>query len=209
MKQVNCSCNGLNENCYNCQGAGYFLMKGSNISDTGVTISKNRNLSELYIPNSNEISVLNPSKLIDNQKPKENKKNENTISIKSKVQKGLNIAHSEGKKTIIVCKNCGAEILERKLYQHKKKCKKTAKKAKDYNKNKNDIRYNLSTPIESSKNTPKYKQIIKPNIEVFNSKLEYKEERKLDGSRDYYTFKEQGKFGSHSVFDDMNDESFS
>ncbi|ULQ55058.1 hypothetical protein KJS94_10445 [Flavihumibacter rivuli] len=38
---------------------------------------------------------------------------------------------------------------------------------------------------------------------------EYKKERGLDGSRDFWQYRENGKFGSHSSFDDMSDESFS
>jgi hypothetical protein len=32
-------------------------------------------------------------------------------------------------------------------------------------------------------------------------------ERRLDASRDYYRFRENGRFGSHSVHDDFGDES--
>jgi hypothetical protein len=50
------------------------------------------------------------------------------------------------------------------------------------------------------------KPIINPAFEIQDTKRDYKEERKLDGSRDYYQYREEGKFGSHSVFDDMGDE---
>lgn len=50
------------------------------------------------------------------------------------------------------------------------------------------------------------KPILNPNIEIHDSRREYKSERKLDGSRDYYQYKEQGKYGSHSVYDEMGDE---
>ena len=35
---------------------------------------------------------------------------------------------------------------------------------------------------------------------------EYRENRRLDGSRDYWQIREEGGFGSHSSFDDMGDE---
>jgi len=35
----------------------------------------------------------------------------------------------------------------------------------------------------------------------------YREERRLDGSRDYSQFREEGKFGSHPSYDDCDDES--
>ena len=35
----------------------------------------------------------------------------------------------------------------------------------------------------------------------------YREERRLDGSRDYWQIREEGRFGSHPSFDDCDDES--
>ncbi len=58
----------------------------------------------------------------------------------------------------------------------------------------------------SSINTPTKKPILNPDFEISDSKHEYKEERKLDASGDYYQFREQGKFGSHSMHDNMGDE---
>jgi hypothetical protein len=34
----------------------------------------------------------------------------------------------------------------------------------------------------------------------------HREERRLDGSRDYWMFREGGQFGSHAVFDECSDE---
>ena len=47
------------------------------------------------------------------------------------------------------------------------------------------------------------------NFSVKNLFDDKHEERRLDGSRDYYFFRENGRFGSHSVYDDMEDGSFS
>jgi hypothetical protein len=35
----------------------------------------------------------------------------------------------------------------------------------------------------------------------------HREERRLDGSRDYWQFREGGQFGSHPSYDDVDDES--
>ena len=40
-----------------------------------------------------------------------------------------------------------------------------------------------------------------------NERTNYWEERRLDGSRDYWQVRESGRFGSHPSYDDCDDES--
>lgn len=59
-------------------------------------------------------------------------------------------------------------------------------------------------------NSTKSKRLSKewPNADnSYNNEI--KESRRLDGSRDYWQIRDRGKFGSHSSYDDMGDESFS
>jgi hypothetical protein len=40
-----------------------------------------------------------------------------------------------------------------------------------------------------------------------DQRREYRENRRLDGSRDYWQLREEGRFGSHPSFDSCDDES--
>ena len=64
---------------------------------------------------------------------------------------------------------------------------------------------------KSNKQNPLYKETLLGNklSNYFKGKSQIESEKKLDGSRDYYKYRESGKFGSHSSYDDHGDESFS
>jgi hypothetical protein len=49
---------------------------------------------------------------------------------------------------------------------------------------------------------------VKDDAEQGRSSVDdYREERRLDGSRDYWQIREDGLFGSHPSYDDCDDES--
>jgi len=87
----------------------------------------------------------------------------------------------------ILCKDCGNEINVKNLPRHKKKCVAVAKAA-----------------TKKKKPTPKTNHGELDT--AYNPLKERKSERALDGSKDYPQFREHGRFGSHSLYDDMNDE---
>jgi hypothetical protein len=90
------------------------------------------------------------------------------------------------------CELCGDKLNKKNVIKHRNKCR--GKRARQSKK-----------PSASSKQKQTSKRATYTDKPYFN---EYKENRRLDGSRDYWRIRDQGKFGSHSSYDDMGDESF-
>ena len=93
-------------------------------------------------------------------------------------------------RTMKLCPGCCSPILPKNLAKHKKKCKAFNQKNK-------------------AKVPKKEKASQKPSSKLFDNKhQDLKKERKLDGSSGYHTLRrEQGRFGSHSSYDNMDDNS--
>jgi hypothetical protein len=85
------------------------------------------------------------------------------------------------------CDKCNQKLKTKNLRHHIKKCR--------------------GNSTNSVKHITSHQTTSKPEGQNYNPKTECKEERRLDGSRDYVQFRESGKFGSHSGYDDMADES--
>ena len=108
---------------------------------------------------------------------------------------------------VYICTNCKKEIHLENLNTHKNICKGVS--AID---DKNVINKKATKILERQRLLVKAKNngkiVADPNIEIHNTRHDYKVERNLDGSRDYYrNRREQGRYGSHSTYDDMGDES--
>jgi len=89
----------------------------------------------------------------------------------------------------ILCNQCGNQINAKNIKKHKTKCINKGNKVNEKVKNKSKI------------------QGVSDKFDIaYNPLTERKTERNLDGSRDYSQIREHGKFGSHSLYDDMNDE---
>ncbi len=58
-------------------------------------------------------------------------------------------------------------------------------------------------PVESTPELDQLEEVDATLTEIDN----HREERRLDGSRDYWRLREDGRFGSHPSFDDCDDES--
>lgn len=87
------------------------------------------------------------------------------------------------------CSLCSAKIHVKNTNKHKAKCLAKNKNSKKQNKNNNT------------------KRIIAGTLDIaYDPIKERRAERQLDGSRDYAQIRDQGKFGSHSTYDDMGDE---
>lgn len=93
----------------------------------------------------------------------------------------------------VKCEYCGAILNPKNISRHREKC--NARKISVGKK-----KVNSSQKLSSTRGGFSSEN---------NVKDEYKETRRLDGSRDYWKIRDQGKFGSHSSYDDMGDESFS
>lgn len=90
---------------------------------------------------------------------------------------------TKGGKKYIVCPDCNAEYLNKNSAKHKKHC-----------------------PVKKkNQNTKKTKA---PKIKGSYDNGLQKNERNMDGAKGYHSFaRENGRFGSHSSFDNMGDES--
>lgn len=100
----------------------------------------------------------------------------------------------------MVCRNCGDRFNRRDTEKHKSKCigyknlpKSTIQNTPPKRKGSNIGRYQVTPCTTSQRKTS----------------AESREERKLDGAKDCYTIRDNGKFGSYPTYDDMGDESFS
>lgn len=93
------------------------------------------------------------------------------------------------KATYVYCNLCKVKLNIKNVDKHKNRCIK-----------KNKI-------INKSIIIAKKDKINEVNPSLYID--EYEENKRLDGSRDYWELREYGKFGSHPSFDDMSDESFS
>lgn len=100
----------------------------------------------------------------------------------------------------IICPICKEKYSIRETEQHIRKCKGHKEEFKSINHNKSSKgkrpkkgKYQGSLYTESQR----------------NPYAEYREERKLDGAKDYYNIRDNGEFGSYPTYDNMGDESYS
>jgi hypothetical protein len=87
------------------------------------------------------------------------------------------------------CPFCGKEVIKYEIHKHISHCQ---------NQNKS-----------TSKSRKKKKEIGKINNAQRSSHQDFRKERYLDGTRNFNIFRENGRFGSASSYDNMDDESFS
>lgn len=90
---------------------------------------------------------------------------------------------TKGGRTFVVCPDCNAEYVMKNSAKHKNHCPAKKKKQK-------------AKKTKSPKNKGSYDNGLQ------------KSEKNMDGSKGYHSFaRENGRFGSHSSFDNMGDES--
>ena len=146
-------------------------------------------------------------KLLSNQKEritnilkfltnKEALTDEEIQKVNAEVPKPKTVTFKEPSSTgYIYCVDCGDKLNVKNLNNHKAKCR----AGKKHNKN----------PKHQSRQNKQQKQKGKaPKGGLYTDKQyfnEYKEERRMD----FWRMKDNGRFGSHSTYDDMGDESFS
>jgi hypothetical protein len=84
------------------------------------------------------------------------------------------------------CPDCKCSVLKKNLSKHRRKCKPTKQKSKNQ--------------LQTDKNdSGTISEKVQKNIS-------HKEEKRLDGSSGFHQFRENGRFGSHSSFDNMGDD---
>lgn len=92
------------------------------------------------------------------------------------------------KREMVKCPDCGSPVLRKNIEKHKGKCTHGIQKVAT-----------IQLPV------------ILRNIQTVNIPtilpMMPSEEKRLDGSYGYHQFRENGKFGSYSSFDNMSDES--
>lgn len=206
---LNCPCSGENANCFYCDGTG---IKREQL--TTIYFFKNQNARKAHSTSSKMdiFDLKNKFKSYSDSTLKSYKRN-----IFSEYLQTINY---EKKSKLL-------EIIDFVTYElvWRKRNSNFSKKPKN---NIQTLAANTSKKEQSKKHNPKKKSAkIKyiQNAHATNTQKEtilgvklsnyFKElprqdiERKLDGSRDFYQFRESGKFGSHSSYDDYGDESFS
>lgn len=101
--------------------------------------------------------------------------------------------HKPGaRREFVKCELCRGKVLAKNLNKHKIKCQTRWK-----------IRSGKSRGSSHQREIPR-------DIDTKGlSSNDFQENRRLDGSKDYWQFRENGKYGSHSSYDEMGDESFS
>jgi len=229
-----CFCDGTRgTDCYWCQGTGYIIEK-LNLNTSKAPLApvdapskpKNENLDTFFkkIGSKNEKNRFEKRKKyykkiekilsnirsvgVDKWKPAPPVLDTEEKPSKNRPESKPAPANEKSKEKLITCEHCKALINVNRLSKHKTKCPVLRKKAKEKSLD-GDIKKVSKRSVKHKKthqNTQIKKPIVNPNIEISDTKREYQAERRLDGSRDFYKIREQGKFGSHSVYDDMGDE---
>jgi hypothetical protein len=204
-----CSCNGENANCYKCDGTGFKRNNGCTNIPLGkkystnysfATISKNNHLSIestfINADNADLDSLRVVYKLLINQY-KSDMSTRARIELREKILV-VNMAISKKAvkreiKLSLVKKVRSVKVKGSKAKKNKSKSNRNTLPTSQYMKSKREkndiIKYSCTDNILIKKNS-------------FSDKY-------LDGSNGYHVYRERGRFGSHSSFDNYSDESFS
>lgn len=90
---------------------------------------------------------------------------------------------------MVICQSCKKEIQKANWEKHKNQC--LPKKGKGKSKSKHSKHSN-----QNELNDSRFDPLVERNAE-----------RKLDGSYGTHNIRDKGQFGSHSVYDNLGDES--
>ena len=156
--------------------------KNANQKEVDLNINENP-LSEKFRRLNNKYQILENRKKMKNLKKKiDIIRNPITIhkySLQDETGK-------KDEKKLIVCTNCNSKVLEKNILKHQKKCTKN---------------------VHTSKQKPPKKTLPIVGNQINNGNFD-KNEIKLDGSFGYHDLlRENGRFGSHSMYDNMDDNS--
>jgi hypothetical protein len=204
----NCSGKGENENCYYCLGSGIAGKRKKFIKFIHIDKESEKNdSSKLSIDDlklkilAYSVQILKKYKFLLLQEftdCTDEKKKQKLLEIIDFVTFQLVTHNQYGKGK----------------FKRKQNSKQTAYKIEHSSKNKRNKKKNKKnikkSTYQSNVNSSHKETLLANKLSNhFKEKSQNQLERKLDGSRDYYQFRESGKFGSHSSHDDYGDESFS
>ncbi len=191
MTEKLCSCGGWNENCYRCAGSGF-------ITDV---VQPNRRRSDLPPPVP-DLRPRVPAWAIPRQSPRwklvaTGRFKKCTVCgclvRADRLLRHMRRGHRNIKRiktqrpTLEKCTVCGCPVRADRLLRHTLRVHRNAKHTKTRRSHRDSVRVN----------EPKLKCHA-----AFDSQA-----RTLDGSADYWRFRDGGKFGSHPSFDAMDDQS--
>jgi hypothetical protein len=214
----NCSCNGLNENCYYCLGSGIKrnLKKRAKfiiIEPKETNTNFNNSNLESQKSNTNRLNIDNLKSTIKSYSSNTLKKyknlllNEVTDSVHNlNNQKLLEIIDFVTLELVSRLTNSKSNINKKKTPTRNNTKNRVSPLNKGKKKSKKKLKNlsNTQNKIHSSKETLLGNKLSNH----FKQNSHNQVEKKLDGSRDFYQFRESGKFGSHSLYDDHGEESF-
>jgi hypothetical protein len=209
---LNCPCIGENANCFYCDGTG---IKREQITNTFYAINKYE--QKVY-------KVSSKMEILDIRTKIKLYSDSNLNNYKQKILfEYLNTFNREKKARLLeIIDIVTFELVWRKRYSSfpkksvksyqtvtVKKSKKTSSKQQNL-KNKPTKKPHFQTKSTDNTNIAQKETILGVKLSNYFKKISERDvDRKLDGSRDFYQYREFGKFGSHSSYDDFGDESFS
>jgi hypothetical protein len=227
---VECSCQGNNPDCYNCGGKG-FLTKGDLIPDyknfsypskirgkvphnlkDKLEVPKNLRDKKLELPN-----VIKWLKVLKDNRRKELGNKDTRLSKNSKsfsepvskkiTKKQSNKGHNDKNKTFTKFTSSGNSVKNKTtIWSPDQLSLLNQLKEKIPHHYENHRKNNTKKPTQPNSYKMRGKNLsgtVHKNKPIYDDKIDHK----LDGSKDYWQYRDHGKFGSHSDFDDMGDES--
>lgn len=172
-----CSCGGLNENCYRCQGRGYHTEPTSALSRPLVNSGRRRSVQRVRCPDCGQ----NVRRLAKHRRTAHG--NNSTLiparDIRSWIQ----------------CPYCSVLVLHLDKHVRKKH------KSEFFTKLTMDASQQRTTGIQGG--SPSIVNSASEEFQLGDARLE----QNLDFSKQFYTFRDGGQFGSYPSSDDYGDES--
>lgn len=197
----NCSCNGENQNCFYCDGTG---VKRSNKK---IIIVKNVKISK-DINKTSKLNFTDLKQKIKTYTDESLKRYKNNLLLDFK--KSFHDKRKEAISKLIDVVTLELVSRNLKVGIKKNNIKKNSPQNRAHKKKSNKVRQKFPNKLTNNKKHITYKgKQMDSKTSLIHQKSNYKEiEKKLDASRDFYQYRETGKFGSHSSYDDHGDESF-
>jgi hypothetical protein len=204
----NCQCRGENSNCFYCDGTGIKRERVRSINKYNI---QNFKVNDKIILKRDKLDFKNLLKSYSLVTLKSYKKKLLSEKLKEinddKKNRYLELIDSVTfeiiwrQRSSNVSKKLDPNLKFSSSTKFRKSSEKRKQKTKSHKNNKKQSNLTLNT-----------QNVSISGLKIFNQTKKISErnfERILDGSKDFYKYRESGKFGSFSSFDDFGDESFS
>jgi len=223
---LECSCHGNNPDCYNCGGKG-FLTKDDLIPDykkfSYPSVPRKKKVphnqkatKKPKVPNvlmrlEMKISKANKRKALITKDIRYSKyilKTSSKPVSKKPTKKQSNKGHIDKNKTHTKLTSSGNSAKNRTTTTWSPDQLSLLNRLKEniphhYENHRKNNTKNKTQPNPYKMRGKNLSGTVHKNKPIYDNKIDHK----LDGSKDYWKFRDHGKFGSHSDFDDMGDES--